>query len=63
MIAQIEGQLVSLDEDKCLVQVGSICYEVMLPGYAVSELSGKIGTDVVLCTIEYYEGTPGSITS
>ena len=59
MIAQIEGKLVSLDTDKCLVQVSQICYEVMLPGYAVSGLSGKVGTDVVLCTIEYYEGTPG----
>ncbi|MBL7214407.1 MAG: Holliday junction DNA helicase RuvA [Phycisphaerae bacterium] len=59
MIAQIEGKLVSLDPDKCLVQVGQICYEVMLPGYAVSGLSGKIGSDIVLCTIEYYEGTPG----
>ena len=59
MIAQIEGKLVSLDTDKCLVQVGPICYEVMLPGYAVSGLAGMIGTDVTLCTIEYYEGTPG----
>ena len=59
MIAQIEGQLISLDQDKGLVQVGAVCYEVMLPGYAVSDLSGKVGEDVVLCTIEYYEGTPG----
>jgi Holliday junction DNA helicase RuvA len=59
MIAQIEGKLVSLDQDKGLVQVGALCYEVMLPGYAVSDMSGKIGEDVVLCTIEYYEGTPG----
>lgn len=59
MIAQIEGKLVSLQQDKCLVQVGPVCYEVMLPGYAVSGLSGRIGTDVVLCTIEYYEGTLG----
>ncbi|MBC8378359.1 MAG: hypothetical protein H8E62_04210 [Planctomycetes bacterium] len=59
MIAQIEGKLVSLGQDKCLVQVGVLCYEVMLPGYAVSELSGSIGADVTLCTIEYYEGTPG----
>ncbi|MHC4988620.1 MAG: Holliday junction branch migration protein RuvA [Planctomycetota bacterium] len=59
MIAQIEGQLVSLGQDKCLVQVGSVCYEVMLPGYAVSGLSGDVGTGVTLCTIEYYEGTPG----
>ncbi len=59
MIAQIEGKLVSLDQDKGLVQVGVVCYEVMLPGYAVSDLSGSVGTDVTLCTIEYYEGTPG----
>jgi len=59
MIAQIEGKLVSLDPDKCLVQVGQLCYEVMLPGYAVSDLSGSVGSDVTLCTIEYYEGTPG----
>lgn len=59
MIAQIEGKLVSLETDKCLVQVDRLCYEVMLPGYAVSELSGRIGTDIVLCTLEYYEGAPG----
>jgi Holliday junction DNA helicase RuvA len=59
MIAQIEGKLVLLGTDKCLVQVGPLGYEVMLPGYAVNELSGKIGSDIVLCTMEYYEGTPG----
>lgn len=59
MIAQIEGKLVSLDSASGLVQVGQICYEVMLPGYAVSALSGKIGSVVTLCTMEYYEGSPG----
>ena len=59
MIAQIEGKLVSLDGASGLVQVGQICYEVMLPGYAVSALSGKIGSVVTLCTMEYYEGSPG----
>ena len=59
MIAQIEGKLVSLDSDKGLVEVGPICYEVMLPGYAISDLSGSVGSDITLCTIEYYEGTPG----
>jgi Holliday junction DNA helicase RuvA len=32
---------------------------VLLPGYAVGMLSGRIGDDVALCTMEYYEGTPG----
>ncbi len=59
MIARIEGKLVSLDEDSGLLQVGQVCYEIMLPGYAVNQLSGQIGADITLCTMEYYEGTPG----
>jgi Holliday junction DNA helicase RuvA len=59
MIAQIEGKLVHLDSDKALVQVGQICYEVLLPGYLASLLGGKIEKPIVLSTMEYYEGTPG----
>jgi Holliday junction DNA helicase RuvA len=59
MIARIEGKLVKLDSDTALVQVGAVGYEVMLPSYCVNALSDKIGRDVVLCTMEYYEGTPG----
>ncbi|MHC4424743.1 MAG: Holliday junction branch migration protein RuvA [Planctomycetota bacterium] len=59
MIAKIEGKLVKLDTDCCLVQVGAVGYEVMLPSYCVSALSGQAGSDITLCTMEYYEGTPG----
>ncbi len=59
MIAQIEGKLVSLGAESGLVQVGSVCYEVLLPGYAINALGDKIGAEVTLCTMEYYEGTPG----
>ena len=58
MIARIEGKLVKLNSDSALVQVGEVGYEVMLPGYCVNALSDKIGTDIALCTMEYYEGTP-----
>ena len=58
MIAILEGKLVKLDSDHAVVQVGALGYEVMLPGYVVSELSDRIGSDVRLCTMEYYEGTP-----
>lgn len=58
MIARIRGKLVSLDKDCALVQVGPVYYEIMLPGYAVSALGGKIGSDIILCIMEYYEGTP-----
>jgi Holliday junction DNA helicase RuvA len=59
VIAKIEGKLIKLDTDCCLVQVGAVGYEVMLPSYCVSALSGEIGSDITLCTMEYYEGTPG----
>jgi len=59
MIAQIEGKLVSLEEDKALVSVGPVCYEVLLPGYAVSALSGSIGATITLSTTEYFEGSLG----
>ena len=57
MIAQIEGKLVSLNSDTALVQIGQICYEILLPGYLAGVLSGKIGQDITLCTMEYYEGS------
>jgi Holliday junction DNA helicase RuvA len=59
MIAGIEGKLVKLNAETALVQVGSITYEIMLPGYCVSALSGLIGSDIALCTMEYYEGSLG----
>lgn len=59
MIARIEGKLVKLDTESALVQVGAVAYEVMLPGYCISTLSGNIGSDVALCTMEYYEGSLG----
>jgi len=59
MIARIEGKLLKLDSDCCLVQVGAVGYEVMLPSYCVNAMSDKIGSDITLCTMEYYEGTPG----
>ncbi len=40
------------------MQVGAVGYEVMLPGYCVDALSGEVGSDITLCTMEYYEGAP-----
>ncbi len=58
MIARLEGKLAKLETDNCLLQVGDIGYEVMLPGYVVNQLADKIGSNVSLCTMEFYEGTP-----
>jgi Holliday junction DNA helicase RuvA len=59
MIARVEGKLVKLNADSCLVQVGAVGYEIMLAGYCISALSDKIGSDIALCTMEYYDGAPG----
>ena len=59
MIARIEGKLIELDEDSALLAVERLAYEVYLPGYCVNALSAKIGEEIVLWTMEYYEGTPG----
>ncbi|MHC4105470.1 MAG: OB-fold domain-containing protein, partial [Planctomycetota bacterium] len=59
MIANIEGKLIKRDSGCCLVQVGAVGYEVMLPSYCVSALSGQVGSEIPLCTMEYYEVTLG----
>jgi holliday junction DNA helicase RuvA len=59
MIARIKGKLISLEEDSGLIEVGPLCYQVMLPGYGVAALSGQVGAEIVLCTLQYYEGSLG----
>jgi Holliday junction DNA helicase RuvA len=58
MIAQIQGKLLKIDTETAQVQVGPIVYEVMLPGYGINALAGKIGQEITLCTMEYHEGNP-----
>ncbi|MGE4286207.1 MAG: Holliday junction branch migration protein RuvA [Phycisphaerae bacterium] len=59
MIARITGKLLNLSQEDAQVEVGALVYEVMLPGYCVSALAGRIGEEVILHTTQYYEGTPG----
>ena len=59
MIARLEGKLVKLNTESALVQVGAVGYEVLLPGYCISALAGSIGSNITLCTMEYYEGSLG----
>lgn len=59
MIARIAGKLIELETDAALIQVGDVCYEVLLPGYAVSALASSINDNVELWTYEYHEASPG----
>ena len=59
MIARITGTLLALDgtANAVLLEVGDIAYEVMVPGYSVSDLSQKINRSITLFCLEYYEGS------
>ncbi len=59
MIAQIKGKLSSVGTSSALIEVGDIGYEVMLAGYCINRLTSFVGKEIMLCTMEYYEGTPG----
>ncbi|OHB55843.1 MAG: hypothetical protein A2Y07_09835 [Planctomycetes bacterium GWF2_50_10] len=58
MIVQLEGNLLKLGTDRAIIKTGQIAYEVMVPGYLVSVLAGRIGKDISLCTMQYFEGNP-----
>ena len=59
LIARITGTLVDLDTESntVLLEVEDIGYEVLVPGYAVSDLSQQRGRTITLYCLEYYEGS------
>ena len=61
MIARITGTLTALDTDAntILVEVGDIAYELMVPGYTVSDLSEQLNHAITLYCLEYFEGSAG----
>jgi len=62
MIARITGILRELNTDAnaVLLDVADIGYEILVPGYAISELSTHLGQKVTLHTWQYFESS-GSI--
>ena len=57
MIAKINGTLAEIADSTVLIELGDVGYEVMVPGYALELLSGKLGQQVSLYTLEYLEGS------
>ncbi len=64
MIARITGTLLELDSkaNSILLETGDLAYEVMVPGYAVSDLSNMINRSITLYCLEYLEGSAGGST-
>jgi Holliday junction DNA helicase RuvA len=57
MIVRITGTLAEINNDTVVLDREGVCYEVHMPAFAISSLSGKLGESVQLYTIEYYEGS------
>ncbi len=59
MIARIAGRLEEIRTDAALLDTGGgLWYEVLIPSCDTERLSRKLGADVVLHTIHYFEGDP-----
>src|SRR3990172_2440659 len=56
MITKITGTLVALDVDSLTLAVGPYEREVLIPEFTRRRLQGQMGREIVLHTIEYYEG-------
>ncbi len=59
MIVRITGTLVDLDTDanSVVVELDNVAYEIMVPGYAVSDLSEQLNRTVTLHCLQYFEGS------
>ena len=59
MIARIAGRLEEIADAAALIDAGGgLWYEVMIPAFEAEMLSRRLGQDVVLHTIHYFEGNP-----
>jgi Holliday junction DNA helicase RuvA len=58
MMTRIAGLLARVAEDEVRLQVGPIEYQVLVPDLVRRALQLKVGEEVVLHTLHYFEGNP-----
>jgi Holliday junction DNA helicase RuvA len=58
VICRLTGRLIEIVEHAAVVDVGGICYEVLVPASSLAGLQRLVGEDVTLFTIQYLEGNP-----
>jgi len=58
MICRITGRVVSVTDQAVTVEVGGLCYEVLVPASSVPDLQRLTDNEVTLFTIEYLDGNP-----
>ncbi len=58
LITKITGRLIALHHDRLTLAVEPYEREVMIPEFTRRQLQSKVGTEISLHTIEYFEGNP-----
>ncbi len=55
MIVRLTGTVIDVAEDSAVIERGGIAREVLVPGYAIGELTASRGLEATLHTIEFIE--------
>jgi Holliday junction DNA helicase RuvA len=55
---RITGRLITLDDTEASIDVGAFEYAVYVPQFVQRQLQTRIGEEISLRTIEYFEGNP-----
>jgi len=55
MIVRLTGTLIEIDEDSAVVERDGIARELLVPGFAIGELTAARGLEVTLHTLEFIE--------
>jgi len=58
MITKITGKLITVHEERIILSVPPFEYEVLIPEYTRRQLQNDLNREVVLHTIEYFDGNP-----
>jgi Holliday junction DNA helicase RuvA len=58
MICRITGRVVAVSDQAVTVEVGGLCYEVLVPASSLPDLQRLTDNEVTLFTIQYLDGNP-----
>jgi len=58
MITRISGVLNRVLDEEARLQVGGLEYQVLVPDFVRRNLQGKMGKEVTLSTVHFFEGNP-----
>ena len=60
MICRMTGQLIGVSDSAVVLEIGGLCYEVLVPPTLIESLDGARGRELTLHTLQYLEGSPAS---